>query len=101
MKWRLSLFETFPSLFYDKLIFSLLLFKDIYIISAFIAAFFAAISWMIALQKLELSFAYPFMSLNFVVVLLLSSWLLGEQMTFQKVLGVGLIVFGTFIAARG
>jgi uncharacterized membrane protein len=41
------------------------------------------------------------MSLNFVVVLLLSSWLLSEPIDTQKTIGVALIVLGTIIAARG
>ena len=53
------------------------------------------------MTKFELSHAYPFMSLNFVVVLLLSGWFLNEPVTPQRILGVGLIVFGTMVAARG
>jgi uncharacterized membrane protein len=41
------------------------------------------------------------MSINFVVVLFLSGWLLNEPVTFQKALGILLIVFGTIVAARG
>ena len=53
------------------------------------------------MTKFELSHAYPFMSLNFVVVLLLSGWLLNETLTVQKFAGVLLIVLGTIVAARG
>ena len=74
LKWRLTVIDSFPDLFFEKLIFTLHLFKDIYVLSSFIAAFFAAISWMIALQKLELSFAYPFMSLSFILVLVISTF---------------------------
>ncbi len=56
---------------------------------------------MAAMTKFDLSHAYPSMNLNFVVVLLLSDWLLSEPMTVQKTLGVGLIVIGTVLAARG
>lgn len=53
------------------------------------------------MTEFDLSHAYPFMSLNFVLVLLLSGWLLNEPITFPKVFGVILIVLGTVIAARG
>lgn len=43
-----------------------------WIISAFICAFLAAICWIMAMNRLALSHAYPFMSLSFVLVLLLS-----------------------------
>lgn len=72
---------------------------DPVILSTFVAAFFAALAWMAAMTKFELSYAYPFTSLNFVAVLLLSVWLLGETMTLSKALGIGLIVLGTVIAS--
>ena len=52
------------------------------------------------MTKFDLSHAYPFMSLNFVVVLLLTGWLLSEPVTLQKTLGITLIVLGT-VVARG
>ena len=56
---------------------------------------------MAAVSRFELSKAYPFMSLNFVVVLFLSSVLFSETVTLPKVLGMGLIVLGTVVSARG
>ena len=53
------------------------------------------------MTKFDLSYAYPFMSLTFVIVLLLSGWLLSEPLSVPKVLGVALIVVGTVVAARG
>jgi uncharacterized membrane protein len=41
------------------------------------------------------------MSLNFVLVLLLSGWLLGERVTAEKLIGVALIVAGTIVTSRG
>jgi uncharacterized membrane protein len=74
---------------------------DPVIFSGFVAAFLASLAWMAAMTKFDLSYAYPFMSLNFVVVLLLSGWLLSEPLTVQKVLGVGLIVLSTVVVANG
>jgi uncharacterized membrane protein len=71
------------------------------IFSGFAAAFLASLAWMAAMTKFELSHAYPFMSLNFVVVLLLSGWILSEPVTLQRMAGVILIVLGTVVAARG
>jgi len=101
IKWRIAQFGPLPVDFTEKLKFIFGLLFDPFIFTGFASAFLASLAWMAAMTKFDLSHAYPFMSLNFVVVLLLSSWLLSEQMTFQKVLGVGLIVFGTVIAARG
>lgn len=101
LKWRISKFGLLPSDNIEKIKFLVGLLFDPAIFSGFAAAFLASLAWIAAMTKFELSHAYPFMSLNFVVVLLLSGWLLSEPMTMQKVLGVGFIVLGTVIAARG
>lgn len=101
LKWRIAQFGPLPVESVEKLKFLLGLLFDPAIFSGFAAAFLASLAWMAAMTKFDLSHAYPFMSLNFVVVLLLSGWLLSEPLTMQKSLGVGLIVLGTVVAARG
>jgi drug/metabolite transporter (DMT)-like permease len=48
-----------------------------------------------ALRFLAVSTAFPITSLSFVMVTLLSRWLLGEQVTALRWVGVGLILLGT------
>ncbi|TFW16028.1 EamA family transporter [Duganella callida] len=85
----------------DKLLFLLKLLLNPWIIAAFAAAFLASVSWMGAMSKFELSHAYPFMALNFVIVLLLSAWLFNEPLSVARMAGVALICIGTVIAAQG
>lgn len=101
LKWRISNFGPLPTDIVEKLKFLISLLFDPAIFSGFAAAFLASLAWMAAMTKFDLSHAYPFMSLNFVVVLLLSGWLLNEEITMQKVIGMTLIVLGTVVAARG
>lgn len=101
LKWRIEKFGPLPADSFEKLKFLVGLLFDPAIFSGFAAAFLASLAWMAAMTKFDLSHAYPFMSLNFVVVLFLSAWLLGEPLTFSKVLGIALIVIGTVVAARG
>jgi uncharacterized membrane protein len=101
LKWRIAKYGALPAGTFEKLKFLGSLLFDPAIFSGFLAAFLASLAWMAAMTKFDLSHAYPFMSLNFVVVLLLSGWLLSEPMTSQKVMGIGLIVLGTIVAARG
>ncbi|WP_455921242.1 EamA family transporter [Pseudomonas putida] len=101
LKWRIGQLGVLPAGTFDKLKFLVGLLFDPAIFSGFAAAFLASLAWMAAMTKFELSHAYPFMSLNFVVVLLLSGWLLSEPISLQKVFGVALIVLGTLVAARG
>ncbi len=85
----------------DKLAFLIRLLINPWIISAFFAAFLASISWMGAMTKFELSHAYPFMALNFVIVLLVSSWLFHEPLSMAKIIGISLICIGTIVASQG
>ena len=53
------------------------------------------------MTRFELSYAYPFMSLSFVFVLVLSVAFLGETLALNKVFGVALIGIGTVVASAG
>jgi multidrug transporter EmrE-like cation transporter len=85
----------------DKLAFLIRLLLNPWIIAAFAAAFLASVAWMGAMTKFQLSHAYPFMSLNFVIVLALSAWLFNEPMSITRMAGVALICIGTIVAAQG
>jgi len=100
LKWRITQFGSFPVTLIEKTKFLFGLLLDPLILTGFVAAFLASLAWMVSMTKFDLSHAYPFMSLNFVIVLILSIWLLNESITTQKMLGVALIVLGTIVAAR-
>ncbi|KQV88696.1 hypothetical protein ASD15_26820 [Massilia sp. Root351] len=101
IKMQVSQAGAMPAAGGDKLMFMIKLLLNPWIISAFAAAFLASISWMGAMTKFQLSHAYPFMSLNFVIVLGLSAWLFNEPMSPVRMAGVALICIGTVVAAQG
>ncbi|MCU7960609.1 MAG: EamA family transporter [gamma proteobacterium symbiont of Bathyaustriella thionipta] len=100
LKWRIGFYDALPSAPLEKVFFLFKLLLDPYIISGFIAAFIASLCWMAAMTKFEISYAYPFMSLNFVFVLFLSTLLLNESLSLARIAGISLIIIGTIIAAR-
>jgi drug/metabolite transporter (DMT)-like permease len=85
----------------DRAAFLLGLLANPWVLSALAAAFGAALCWMLAMTKLDLSHAYPFVSLSFVLVLALSALLLGEPLSWAKALGVLLIVAGVAVGSQG
>lgn len=101
LKWRIASLGQLPADLSDKLKFLVLLLFDPFIFSGFFAGFLASLAWMAAMTRFDLSHAYPFMSLNFVIVLFLSAWLLHEPFTLNKAMGVILIVVGTVVVSRG
>ena len=52
------------------------------------------IAWVFILRKIELSVAYPFLSISFVIILIFSYYLFGEQIPPQKVIGTFFIIAG-------
>jgi drug/metabolite transporter (DMT)-like permease len=51
-------------------------------------------SWMLCLSYLDLSYAYPFTGLNYVMVLGASWLLFGEALSLQRITGVVVICLG-------
>jgi multidrug transporter EmrE-like cation transporter len=101
LKWQVNLAGGMPENADGKILFLLRMLLNPWIISGFAAAFLASMAWMAAMTKFQLSFAYPFMSLNFVLVLVLSAWLFHEPLTVLKVVGLGFIIVGIVISSHG
>ncbi len=57
-------------------------------------------SHLYVLSKAELSFAYPFLSLAYVVVLAFAWFAFDEQVGLLRIAGVALICLGTVLVAR-
>jgi multidrug transporter EmrE-like cation transporter len=101
IKWQVAAAGAFPIGFEARATYLVQLLLNPWIVSALAAALFAAISWMVAMTKLDLSHAYPFMSLAFVLVLVLSALLFHEPVTWQKLAGLALITAGIVIGGQG
>ena len=59
-----------------------------------------AVAWLVVLSRLDLSFAYPFLALNFVLITVASRLVLGEAVPMLRWLGVVVICFGVVLVAR-
>jgi drug/metabolite transporter (DMT)-like permease len=100
IKWRMNIKGAIPDSIIEKISFLFALFMDPFILSGFLAAFIASLFWMVAMTKFEISTAYPFMSLAFVLVLIFSNLFLGEIFTLGKILGLFLIIAGLILTVR-
>ena len=101
IKWQVLEAGPFPTDPAEKMQFLGRLLLNPWVISAFITAFLAAVSWMAAMTRLELSHAYPFMSLAFILVMLCSAWFFSEPITPMKVAGIALVVLGLVVGSQG
>ena len=100
LKWQVSRYGTLPSSFMPALIFILKLFANAWVLSCFLSAFLASLCWMAAMTKFEISYAYPFMSLSFIVVMVLSIFLLSEPLSWSKALGTIIVICGLVVLSR-
>ena len=57
--------------------------------------------WLTALSRLDLSYAYPFASLSYVIMLLAAWIIFKENITTLRVLGSFVIIAGVLLVARG
>jgi multidrug transporter EmrE-like cation transporter len=60
----------------------------------------SAITWIYSISKVQLSFAYPMVSLGYVIVFTLSYFLFGENLSFMRISGLLIIVVGVIVIAR-
>lgn len=84
----------------DKIISLLKIIFDPFIFSGFASAFIASLFWMAAMSKMEITKAYPFMSLSPAIVFIIGVYFLNEAFTWGKVLGLMLIIIGLIVTVR-
>ncbi len=60
----------------------------------------SVVVWILALTRVQVSVAYPMLSLGYVVTAFAAWWLFGEAMTLQKLMGIAVIIVGVVIVAR-
>jgi len=60
----------------------------------------ALVVWLWALSKVDISFAYPFLALGYVLVMAMAWFWLGEELNPMKILGMGIIIVGILVLAR-
>ena len=63
--------------------------------------FISAVIWMVILSTVDLSFAYPFIGLSYVLVLVLSKFILKEEVNPIRWAGAFIITVGVVIISRG
>lgn len=101
-KWRMAKYAgQIPEIFIQKILFLFKLLLDPFILTTYICAFLASLFWLLAVSKLPLSHAYPFMSLSFILVFFLSVFIFGESLNVYKIIGILLIALGLFSISRG
>lgn len=56
--------------------------------------------WLLVLSRVQVSFAYPMLSIGYVVNALAAYYLFGEPLTSMRVLGIFIIIAGVYLVAQ-
>ncbi|PMS30413.1 Small Multidrug Resistance (SMR) protein [Trinickia symbiotica] len=56
--------------------------------------------WIIGLSRVDVSIAYPMLSLGYVVNAFAAWYLFGEALTMQRLIGIAIILVGVLVLAR-
>lgn len=73
---------------------------NVYVVAGLIVMVISMGAHLLVLSKVDISFAYPFLGLSFVLITMWGHFALAEPLNISKVAGVVLIVGGVILVAR-
>ncbi len=71
-----------------------------FVILGFLCYVISAASWLVILSRVELSLAYPLISIGYILVVVLSKYLFDEPVTSMRIAGTLLVCAGVFLLVR-
>jgi len=71
-----------------------------YVIFGLLTLVFSMGLHLLALSRVDISFAYPFLSISYVIVLVAGNMLFGEPINSYRLVGIGLICIATVFVAH-
>ena len=73
---------------------------NIYVWSGLIFYVISFVVWLMVLSRVEVSYAYPFLSIGYIIAAFVGYLYLGESMTLNKIGGIIIICLGVFLLYR-
>lgn len=73
------------------------IFMNIYIWGGMLCYAVSVLIWLIVLSRVEVSYAYPFLSIGYIVTAVIGYFFLGEAMGIFKIAGIAVICLGIVI----
>ena len=71
-----------------------------YVLLGFVLYLISALSWLIILSRVDLSFAYPLISIGYIIIVVLSRLIFNEPVTSYRIAGTVLVCAGVFLLLR-
>lgn len=57
--------------------------------------------WMMVLSRADVSFAYPMLSIGYIINAVAAYYLFNENLSLERILGIGIIIVGVYLITRG
>lgn len=100
MRWQVGNAGPLPADTAGKIGFIVRLFVNPWVISSIVATLLAGFSWMLALTKFQLSYAYPFTGIIYALILILGATVFRESISVGRIAGIAVVMLGVLIIAR-
>ena len=78
----------------------LMIFQSPFILGGLVLYGVGALAWIAVLARMDLSYAYPFLALNFILITVVSRLALGETIPTSRWIGIAVICLGIILIAR-
>jgi len=76
------------------------IFSSAYVMCGLFIYGISMLLWLYGLTKVDLSYAYPFLALSYILVIAGSWYFLGESISILRFIGVMIICIGVFVVAK-
>lgn len=90
-----------PSAGGDRMTYLMLMYTNPLVLSAFAGGVVASVCYAIAIERMPVTVAYPFMALTFVFTPVVAVLFLGERLAWPQLVGFTLIAAGISLTAFG
>lgn len=70
---------------------------NVWLWCAMLCFFGSIVLWIVVLSRVEVSYAYVFNSVGYVVLTVCAYWLFDESMSVYKIIGMGVVILGLII----
>jgi multidrug transporter EmrE-like cation transporter len=60
----------------------------------------SVVVWLLVLSRVQVSFAYPMLSIGYIVNAVAANYLFGEPLTSMRMLGIFIIIAGVYLVAQ-
>lgn len=80
--------------------FALDIMGNLFVVGGLVCYVVSVVLWLLVLSKVEVSVAYPLISLGYVFVAIAGYYFFDEAVSVQRILGILIIIFGVYLVSR-